>query len=211
MQDRQVDIQSLLPRLVSLVLRRGAPPPLPHTPNQQDTNPPNTRPAGSGLATMEQLGVRCLAVLSLLHHPSIPRRLLGAVHFHRTRLQGRQQQSLSGGAPAPSSSGVATPPPAAGSRGGAIPAPSPPPSTPPPPSRTAAPPTPGASKAAEGLGGAASSAPGDRPTSGAPGTSSPHPGHGAECPSLQSRDGWGGGSVGAGRATSRPYRRGPSC
>ena len=42
MQDRQVDIQSLLPRLVSLVLRRGTPPPLPHTPNQQDTNPPNT-------------------------------------------------------------------------------------------------------------------------------------------------------------------------
>ena len=94
-------------------------------------------------------------------------------------------------APAPSSSGVTAPPPAAGSRGGAVPAPSPPPAR-----HLLPPPEPLllllhlASKAAEGLGGAASSVPGDRPTSGTPGTSSLHPGCGAGCPSLQSRDGW---------------------
>ena len=46
---------------------------------------------------MGQVGVRCLAVLSLLCRPSIPRHLLGAVHFHRSQLQGWQRRSLSGG------------------------------------------------------------------------------------------------------------------
>ena len=162
---------------------------------------------------MGQLGVSPLAVLLLRlpRHAPILRHLLGAVHVHGTWLQGWQRRSLSGGLPAPSSSGATAPPPAAGSPGGAVPAPSPPPAPRPPPSRTAAPPPRSASKASEGLGGAASSGPGGHPTAGAPGTSSPRPGHGAGCPSLHRRDGGGGGSVGAGRATSRPYRRGPSC
>ena len=46
---------------------------------------------------MGQLGVRCLAVLSLLCRPSIPQCLLGAVHVHGTRLQRRQRRFLSGG------------------------------------------------------------------------------------------------------------------
>ena len=94
---RQVDTQSLLPRLVSLVLRRGAALPLPHAPPTGHQPPPTHGPAGSGLATMGQLGIHRLAVLSLLRSPSIPRRLLGAVHFHGSRLQRRQWRSLLGG------------------------------------------------------------------------------------------------------------------
>ena len=40
---RQVDTQSLLPRLVSLVLCRGASLPLPHAPTNRTPTPPNTR------------------------------------------------------------------------------------------------------------------------------------------------------------------------
>ena len=99
MQDRQVDTQSLLPRLVSLFLRCGAPPPSPHAPPTGHQPPQTHGLAGSGRASVGQLGVSPLAVL-LLHlprHASVPRRLLGTVHFHGTRLQRRQRRSLSGG------------------------------------------------------------------------------------------------------------------
>ena len=100
MQDRQVNIQSLLPRLVSLVLRRGAPPPTsPHTQPTGHQPPQTQRPAGSGRASVGQLGVSPLAVLLLRlpHRTSIPRCLLGAIHFHGSRLQRWQRRSLSGG------------------------------------------------------------------------------------------------------------------
>ena len=94
---RQVDTQSLLPRLVSLVLRRGTSLPLPHTPPPTGHQPPQTHgPTGSGLATMGQLGISRLAVLGLLRHPSIPWRLLGAIHLHGSSLRRWQWQSLLG-------------------------------------------------------------------------------------------------------------------
>ena len=212
MRDRQVNNQSLLPRLGSLVLRRGTPSPLPHTPDQQDTNPPNT--TASRLRAGFSGPARSQSSSCPPPPPPPPRSLPPVPARRRPRpwdlARGAATATPLWRAPSPSSSGAAAPPPPAGSRGGAIPAPSPPPAPRPPPSRTAAPPPRSASKAAEGLGGAAASGPGDRPISGAPGTSSPRPGRGAGCPSLQQRDGGGGGSVGAGRATLRPCRRGPS-
>ena len=183
MRDRQVNkLQSLLPRLVKSGLAPWrAPPRFPTHPTNRTPTPPRQRPAGSGWASVGQLGVSPLAVLLLRPPRRAPflRRLLGAIHVHGTWLQGRQRRPLSGGLPPPrpreSPPRLLQPDPG----GGAVPAPSPPPTTPPAPSRTAAPPTRSASKALEGLRGAAASAPGDRPISGAPGTSSPRPGRGA--------------------------------
>ena len=54
---RQVDTQSLLLRLVTLVLHPGAALPLPHAPPTGHQPPQTHGPAGSGLATMGQLGI----------------------------------------------------------------------------------------------------------------------------------------------------------
>ena len=103
-------------------------PPTPTRPNLQDTNPPKTHgPTSSGLATMGQLGISRLAVLSLPRrplHPPAPAR--------RCPPPWVQAQEVATAiplrpAPTPTSTGAATPPLPAGPRGGDAPAPSPPP------------------------------------------------------------------------------------
>ena len=93
---RQVDTQSLLPRLVSRFCT-VAQASHSHTPPPTGHRPPQTHgPTGSGLATMGQLGISRLAVLGFPRRPSIPRRLLGTVHLHGSRLKRRQRRSLLG-------------------------------------------------------------------------------------------------------------------
>ena len=95
-ETRQVDTQSLLPRLVSRFCAM-AQPSHSHTPPPTGHQPPQTHgPTGSGLATMGQLGISRLAVLSLPRHASIPWRLLGTVHLHWSRPKRRQRRSLLG-------------------------------------------------------------------------------------------------------------------
>ena len=95
-ETRQVDTQSLLPRLVGRFCA-VVQPSHSHTPPPTGHQPPQTHgPTGSGLATMGQLGISCLAVLGLPRRPSIPWHLLGAIHLHGSRLKRWQRRSLLG-------------------------------------------------------------------------------------------------------------------
>ena len=96
MRDKTSRHTSLLPRLVSRFCA-VAQPSHSHTPPPTGHQPPQTHgPAGSGLATMGQRGVSCLAVRGLPRRVSIPRRLLGAVYLHGPRPKRRQRRSLLG-------------------------------------------------------------------------------------------------------------------
>ena len=95
-EKRQVSTQSLLPRLVGRFCA-VAQPSHSHTPPPTGHQPPQTHgPTGSGLATMGKLGISRLAVLGLPRRISIPRRLLGTVHLHGSRLKRRQRRPLLG-------------------------------------------------------------------------------------------------------------------
>ena len=127
MQDRQVDTQSLLQRLVSLVLRRGAAPPLPHAPTSRTPTSPNTRanrlrPGYHGPARNQLPS--CPRPPPPPLHPPVPawRRPLPWVQAPEAAMAIPLRR-----APAPSSMGVAAPPLPAGPRGGGRPSPKSPP------------------------------------------------------------------------------------